>query len=138
MEKNEKIVKKLEDVKGQVKVYRKRPVEVRAVELKEKVAIKTREGTLYGKKGEFLIEGIQGEVYPCGRTIFFKTYEEVNKDAKEKVVLAEISKKDGKIGINHSRDAQTFELYGFLKIYLENLEEELSYSLEPDDEEYEL
>ena len=59
----EKIVEKLSDVKRQVKIYRKRPVEVKAVELKQKVKIKTREGELFGEKGDFLIEGIQGEIY---------------------------------------------------------------------------
>lgn len=135
-EKKYKIIKHLSQIKGDIKFYRKKPVVIRAGELTERVAIKTREGILYGEKGDFLIEGIQGEIYPCGREIFFKTYKEVKQDEKEKVLIAEISKKDGKIGMNLSRDAQTFELFGFLKIYLEGLEEELLYSLEPDDEGY--
>lgn len=59
------------------KKYRKKPVVIIAVELKKRVKIKTREGILFGEVGDFIIEGIQGEIYPCGREIFFKTYDEV-------------------------------------------------------------
>ena len=65
------------DQSGLPKRYVKRRIVVWAVELKERVKIKTREGILYGEVGDFLIQGIQDEIYPCGRDIFFKTYEEV-------------------------------------------------------------
>jgi hypothetical protein len=73
-----KSVKQLADVKGTPKQYQKLPIVIKAVELKERVRIKTREGYLWGAPGDFLIEGVAGEVYPCGREIFFKTYTEVN------------------------------------------------------------
>jgi len=65
------------DVSGLPKKYRKKPIVIEAVELREQVRIKTREGILTGEVGDFLIEGIKGEIYPCGREIFFKTYDEV-------------------------------------------------------------
>lgn len=76
-----KVIEKLTDLKQDWKHYKKKPVVIKATELTEdKVAIQTREGLLYGYKGDFIIQGIQGEIYPCGREIFFKTYEEVNQD----------------------------------------------------------
>jgi len=72
------IVKFLSDVKGIAMTYMKKPIQVKAIELKERIRINTREGTLYGEVGDFLIEGIEGEVYPCGKKIFWKTYEEIN------------------------------------------------------------
>ena len=66
----------LADLDGEPKKYKKKPVVVNAIELKEKVNIHTREGVLFGYPGDFVIEGIEGEVYPCGKDIFWKTYEE--------------------------------------------------------------
>jgi hypothetical protein len=36
--------------------------------------IKTLEGVMVGKLGDYIIQGIQGEVYPCKPDIFEKTY----------------------------------------------------------------
>ena len=73
-------VDELKDVEGHSgfpNPYRKLPVIIRSVKLKKRVQIKTREGVLVGEIGDFLIEGVQKEVYLCGRKIFFKTYEAV-------------------------------------------------------------
>ena len=73
----EKVITKLSDLKLGAKEYTKKPITIKATEIiEEKIAIKTREGTIYGIKGDFIIEGIEGEIYPCGKDIFFKTYEE--------------------------------------------------------------
>ena len=73
-----KIINKLTDLNKDWKQYKKKPVVVKATELiEDKVIIKTREGELYGYKGDFIIQGIEGEIYPCGREIFFKTYENI-------------------------------------------------------------
>lgn len=52
----------------------------------------------------------------------------------EEVILAVVYKKNGMIGIRHPNkfDVQSYELYGFLKIYLELLEENLYYDLGED------
>ena len=90
-----------------VKYYRKKPIAIRAIqwtgnnleECKEflgedfltdtlkvysdgEVAqhwinIKTLEGHHIASKGDFLIEGVHGEHYPCKPNIFKETYEEV-------------------------------------------------------------
>lgn len=39
--------------------------------------IKTLEGTMRGDFGDYIIRGVQGEVYPCKPDIFEKTYEPV-------------------------------------------------------------
>ena len=50
----------------------------------------------------------------------------------EKIIYAEIYKKDGSIGISipNENDTLTYELYGFLKVYLKKLEENLLNDLE--------
>lgn len=39
--------------------------------------IKTLEGTMKANKGDYIIQGVNGEIYPCKPDIFEKTYEEV-------------------------------------------------------------
>lgn len=38
------------------------------------VEIKTLEGTMRGEPGDYIIQGIQGELYPCKKEIFEATY----------------------------------------------------------------
>lgn len=52
----------------------KKPIVIRAIELKSDIKIHTREGVLMGYEGDFVLEGIEGEIYPCDRNIFLKTY----------------------------------------------------------------
>ena len=70
------VIEQLSDVDGTPKRWRKKPVVIRAIELQSQIRIKTREGELTGEVGDFLIEGVKGEIYPCGREIFFATYED--------------------------------------------------------------
>lgn len=37
--------------------------------------IKTLEGTMRGDAGDYIIKGVNGEIYPCKPDIFNKTYE---------------------------------------------------------------
>ena len=62
---------------AEAKAYRKKPIAIKAVELKKDTQIETLEGTMTGHAGDFLIRGIKGEVYPCNREIFLETYEAV-------------------------------------------------------------
>jgi hypothetical protein len=39
--------------------------------------IKTLEGNMRGEYGDYIIKGVNGEIYPCKPDIFEKTYEEV-------------------------------------------------------------
>lgn len=61
--------------------FRKKPVVIDAVRITEEVEIDTREGTLKGYPGEWLITGIHGEKYPCGDDIFRQTYEAADDQA---------------------------------------------------------
>lgn len=40
--------------------------------------VKTMEGTMRGKIGDYLMRGINGELYVCDKEIFNKTYELIN------------------------------------------------------------
>jgi len=58
--------------------FRKKPLEIEAYQLTEQKEIKTREGTLMGYPGDWIVTGIQGEIYPVGKEIFEMTYEPVD------------------------------------------------------------
>lgn len=48
------------------------------------VIIKTLEGNMDGRAGDYIIRGVHGEFYPCKPEIFAKTYDVVgNLEAKE-------------------------------------------------------
>ena len=80
--------------------FRKKPIEIEAVkfdgwnwaecykfmsdevllfpqvlEEREKIEIKTLEGTMTASRGDWIIKGVSGEFYPCKPDIFAKTYE---------------------------------------------------------------
>lgn len=55
--------------------FRKKPIVVEAYQLTDEKEIHTREGTVKGYPGDWIITGIQGEIYPCGKEIFEQTYE---------------------------------------------------------------
>lgn len=80
-----------------IKSYKKRPVEIQALEYTgtnimevlefieykgvEKgglILINTLEGLMTASVGDYIIKGIKGEFYPCKPDVFAKTYEEVN------------------------------------------------------------
>jgi hypothetical protein len=41
------------------------------------LSIRTLEGTMVGRKPDWLIQGVNGELYPCNNDIFEKTYDAV-------------------------------------------------------------
>lgn len=57
--------------KGEVECYSQFGGEVSWCE------IKTLEGTMRGDYGDYIIQGVNGEIYPCKAEIFEKTYERV-------------------------------------------------------------
>lgn len=59
----------------------KKPIPQRCVQIHEAFEVETLEGTFRGKAGDFLMIGIEGEMYPCEEQIFYKTYDIVT--AKE-------------------------------------------------------
>lgn len=55
--------------------YKKRPVVIRALKLEIPVTVETLEGVMTGDIGDYLIEGVAGEFYPCKPDIFKISYE---------------------------------------------------------------
>lgn len=53
--------------------------------------IKTLEGIMVAKTGDYIIRGVEGEIYPCKPDIFEKTYEATSQqsqlDDNQKIVL---------------------------------------------------
>lgn len=82
--------------------YRKKPIVIDAIQpiadgLKEEwisdaikdgvvtvrsygIVIKTLEGTMVADETDYIIRGVNGEIYPCKADIFQKTYDEVKDD----------------------------------------------------------
>ena len=52
----------------------KKPVKIKFRIAQEKEIIKTLEGDMTASKGDYIITGIKGEVYPCKPDIFLATY----------------------------------------------------------------
>ena len=44
----------------------------------EKLFVRTLEGNMKAEVGDWIIKGINGELYPCKPDIFDKTYEKVD------------------------------------------------------------
>ena len=60
------------------KVYRKKPVEILAVQMDKAFSVDTLEGKkMTGNPGDFLVIGIEGESYPVKKDIFLKLYDAV-------------------------------------------------------------
>ncbi len=55
-------------------LFVKKPVQVRAVRMEVPFMVSTLEGVMNGNVGDYLIEGIQGELYPCKPDIFLASY----------------------------------------------------------------
>lgn len=43
--------------------------------LNDGFVVRTMEGTMKGKIGDYLMKGVEGELYVCDREVFYKTYE---------------------------------------------------------------
>lgn len=56
----------------------KKPIPVSCAEIDDEFEVETMEGTMKGKKGDYLIIGVNGEMYPIDREIFGKTYDLIN------------------------------------------------------------
>lgn len=76
--------------------YVKKPIKIRAVQIistnyidewvwpyfkmgdivrdGEKFIVKTSFGEVTAKEGDYIIQGVDGEIYPCGKDIFERTY----------------------------------------------------------------
>lgn len=57
--------------------FRKKPVVIKAALVEEPMDIETLEGVMHAQAGDYLIEGVKGERYPCKPEVFALTYERV-------------------------------------------------------------
>jgi hypothetical protein len=62
---------------GNWKTYLNKPVKRNALLMEEEFNVQTLEGVMHGNAGDYLMEGVNGELYPCKPDIFAKTYTEV-------------------------------------------------------------
>ena len=53
----------------------KKPIPIKCIQIDEPFEVETMEGTLSGKAGDWLMVGVDGEIYPCDQEIFEKTYD---------------------------------------------------------------
>lgn len=52
----------------------KKPLPIKCIQINEPFVVETLEGKMKGKKGDWLMVGINGEMYPIDDSIFKKTY----------------------------------------------------------------
>ena len=52
----------------------KKTIAIKCIQIDEPFMVETIEGTMNGKKGDWLMVGVNGEMYPCDQAIFTKTY----------------------------------------------------------------
>jgi len=63
----------------------KKPLPIEFSEISEPFEVETMEGVMQGKAGDYLVYGVDGEMYVIDRAIFFKTYSIVSEaEAEEK------------------------------------------------------
>jgi hypothetical protein len=60
------------------KPARKKPVEVEFVDPDERTVIHTREGRVIANDGDYVIRGVDGEIYPISAEIFHRTYDDLS------------------------------------------------------------
>jgi len=66
--------------KGQKPDYKfkkalKKPIPIECIQIDEPFEVETLEGKMKGKKGDWLVVGVNGEMYPISDEIFKKTYD---------------------------------------------------------------
>ena len=64
-----------EDAPVSFRVYRKKPVTIFASPIHEAFEVMTPNGAVHAEAGEYLVMGVEGELYPIKESIFKKTYE---------------------------------------------------------------
>jgi len=57
--------------------YRKKQLEIEAIQLTTKVTVDTPEGTMTAEPGDWIAKGIENEIYIIKDSIFKKTYDKV-------------------------------------------------------------
>lgn len=68
---------------------KKKPVIIKAIQMDKDFEVETLEGVHKGRAGDYLLQGIRGEVYPCRKDIFEETYR--RQDGKKHKKETEVS-----------------------------------------------
>ena len=63
--------------------FRKKPIVIEAVKITSPVIVKTLEGDMKGKVGDWLITGVGNEQYICKDSTFLATYDPIDDESKE-------------------------------------------------------
>ena len=63
---------------------RKKPIIVYALRMLMDFEVDTLEGTHRGKAGDYLLKGVEGELYPVKKEIFEKTYDIIREKEVQK------------------------------------------------------
>ena len=68
-------IKKGEIPKFDYRQALKKPIPIQCFQMKEAFQVETLEGIMNGKQGDWLMIGINGEMYPIDQDIFNLTYD---------------------------------------------------------------
>lgn len=63
--------------------FRKKPVVINARRIDDKMTVNTPTGPVTGTPGDWLIKGVEGELYFTTDSVFRATYEAVDAEAEE-------------------------------------------------------
>jgi len=74
-----RVIKQRKDVAEETTTAIKKPVQIECVQINEDFEVHTMEGVMKAKAGDWLIIGVEGEMYACDERIFHKTYSLQNK-----------------------------------------------------------
>lgn len=67
-------VQDLINMPGAVRALKK-PIPITACKINEPFSVDTTEGTMRGKPGDWLMQGVSGEMYICPADVFEKSYD---------------------------------------------------------------
>ena len=70
----------------QFEKFRKIPVVIEAYQTDVEMEIETLEGIMKADKGDWIIKGVKGELYPCKPDVFEMTYEKVARMTEKRLV----------------------------------------------------
>lgn len=135
----------------QICVFRKKPVEILAFQVmmdnmgylaswcngvveNESIKIQTLEGEMTANQGDWIIQGVKGEFYPCKPDIFAATYDPVPdtwEDPYKVDVTDIVDQDDGSavMSLELGREAlKALAQIGLLKVVKEAAEQQLAYS----------
>jgi len=65
-------------MRGVARLWVKRPIPIMAMQILETFWVESLEGNHQGKEGDYLLQGVRGELYICDREIFEETYTLLN------------------------------------------------------------